>query len=67
MPVVLVKNIGDARRKLAKVIREYETDKIKTEKYRALIYGYSKFIESIYKEMEQIELQELKQKVEGML
>jgi hypothetical protein len=49
LPKVLIKNIGDAQRKLAKVIHQYEQDEIKTEKFRSLVYGISKYIEAIYR------------------
>jgi len=49
LPKVLIKNIGDATRKLAKVLHQYEGDEIKSQKFRDLIYGYSKYIESIYR------------------
>lgn len=44
---VFVKDISDAKRKLAKLIRDYETDKITTEKFRSLVYGLSKYSEMI--------------------
>jgi hypothetical protein len=49
VPKVLIKNIGDATRKLSKIIRLYEQDEITTEKFRSLVYGLSKYIEGLYK------------------
>lgn len=43
----MIKDIGDTKRKLAKVIRQYELDKISTEKFRSLVYGLSKYAELI--------------------
>ena len=45
----MIKSIGDAQRKLAKVIHLYEDDKIKDMKFRSLVYGISKYIEAIYR------------------
>jgi hypothetical protein len=61
MPIVLVKDIGDAKRKLAKIIREYETNKISTEKFRSLVYGISKYIEAVYKYEIEVKVSQLEE------
>ena len=67
MPRLLIKDIATAQRKLAKVIHQYERDEIKTEKFRSLVYGISKYIDGLYKfEVEQKVL-ELEEKIEGPL
>ena len=44
---VLIKDISDTKRKLAKIIRSYEQNKINTEKFRSLVYALSKYAEMI--------------------
>lgn len=44
---VFIKDISTTKRKLAKIIRQYELDKISTEKFRSLVYGLSKYAELI--------------------
>lgn len=44
---VYIRDISDAKRKLAKIIREYETDRITTDKFRSLVYGLSKYVDMI--------------------
>jgi hypothetical protein len=44
MPAVIIKTMNEAVRKLARYIREFENDKISTEKFRALVYGISNYI-----------------------
>ena len=44
---VFIKDISTTKRKLSKIIREYELDKISTEKFRSLVYGLSKYAELI--------------------
>ena len=65
MPVVLIKEIGDAKRKLAKVIRDYEANRITTEKFRSLVYGLSKYAELIYKTEIEIKIADLEDKTKN--
>jgi len=46
---VLIKDFADAKRKYAKLIREYELDKISDAKFRNLIYALSSYVNSISK------------------
>ena len=64
MPIVLIKDISSAKRKLAKYIRQYETDQITTEKFRSLVYGISKYIEAVYKYEIEAELEKIKETLE---
>ena len=62
---VLIDNIFQAKRELAKAYRDYKADKITTEKYRSMVYGLSKLIESIYKYEVESELEEIKERLEN--
>lgn len=48
MPV-LIKDFADAKRKYAKLIRDYERDIIPDAKFRNLIYALSSYVNSISK------------------
>lgn len=46
---VLVKDLSDVKKKIAKLIRDYELDKISTDKFRALVYALTSYVNSIPK------------------
>ena len=60
---ILIKDIGTASRKLAKLINSYERDGIKTEKMRTLVYAISKLMDGYYKFQVEHELELLKDEV----
>lgn len=46
---VFIKDLADAKRKFAQLIRDYERDKISDAKFRNLIYALSSYVNSISK------------------
>ncbi len=59
----LIKDIGDGKRKLAKVIKDYETGTLTSQKFRDLVYGISKYIDAVYKYEVEEKLIELEERV----
>ena len=53
----LLKDYGDGLRKFKKLLNQYEQNKVKTEKFRNLVYGYSRYLNAI-KEQRDFELED---------
>jgi hypothetical protein len=45
--VTLIKEYGDGLRKFKKLLNQYEQNKVKTEKFRNLVYGYSRYLNAV--------------------
>lgn len=64
--ILRLKTHGDARRTLARLLREYDRDEIEAIKFRNLIYALSKLLE-FFKHAQNVEVEQRIERIEQML